>query len=144
MSLQENGYLYVYVTNEFPKDVSFDNLRIIHYSNLLIEENHYYPFGLLIDALSTTSSIGPEQNYKYNNKEMQHELSWNVEDYGARQYDPVVGRWLDVDPLASQFPSWSPYSAFFDNPIYVKMEENRAILPLVEINLNSKKLLLTK
>ena len=75
---------------------------------------------------------------------MQQELSWNVEDYGARQYDPVVGRWLEVDPLTSQFPSWSPYSAFFDNPIYVKLEENRAILRVVEINLKFKKLLLTK
>ena len=45
LTLPENGYLYVYVTNESPKDVSFDNLRIIHYSNLLIEENYYYPFG---------------------------------------------------------------------------------------------------
>ena len=69
---------------------------------------------------------------------MQQELSWNVEDYVVRQYDPEVGRWLEVNPLASQFPSWSPYSAFFDNPIYMKLEENRAILPIVEINLNSK------
>ena len=75
---------------------------------------------------------------------MQQELSWNVEDYGARQYDPVVGRWLEVDPLAAAEPDWSPYKVFFDNPIYVKLEENRAILPIVEINLKFKKLLLTK
>jgi len=38
-------------------------------------------------------------------------------DYGARYYDPVIGRWMGVDPLASDAPSWSPYRAFFNNPL---------------------------
>ncbi len=117
LKIEENGYLYVYVTNESPKDVNFDNLRIIQYSNFLIEHNDYYPYGLLIDALSSFSNNGVAQNYKYNGKELQRELHWNVEDYGARQYDPVIGRWLQVDPLAHEMPSWSPFSTFFDNPI---------------------------
>ncbi len=32
-------------------------------------------------------------------------------------YDSDVGRFLSVDPLASQAPSWSTYRAFFYNPI---------------------------
>lgn len=31
--------------------------------------------------------------------------------------DPVVFAW-SVDPMAHKYPSWSPYAAFFNNPIY--------------------------
>lgn len=34
-----------------------------------------------------------------------------------RQYDPRLGRWLSLDPMASSAAGWSPYRAFFDNPI---------------------------
>jgi RHS repeat-associated protein len=34
-----------------------------------------------------------------------------------RQYDPRLGRWLSLDPLTNVEPGWSPYRAFFDNPI---------------------------
>lgn len=34
-----------------------------------------------------------------------------------RQYDPRLGRWLSLDPLAEQFPHMSPYVAFDDNPV---------------------------
>ena len=37
--------------------------------------------------------------------------------YVGRFYDPVIGRFLSVDPLASQLPGWSPYHYTFDNPI---------------------------
>ncbi len=34
-----------------------------------------------------------------------------------RQYDPRLGRWLSLDPLMAMAPDWTPYRAFFDNPI---------------------------
>jgi RHS repeat-associated protein len=43
------------------------------------------------------------------------DLEWY--DYGARWYDPAVGRMMQVDPLASSFDSWSTYNYGMDNPV---------------------------
>jgi len=38
-------------------------------------------------------------------------------DYGARFYDPALGRWISVDPLSDEYYSWSPYNYTMDNPV---------------------------
>ncbi|ASU36338.1 DUF6443 domain-containing protein [Mucilaginibacter xinganensis] len=75
------------------------------------QNNDYLPFGMEIDR-SVTS---PKNEYLYNKKELQEELGQY--DYGARFYDPVIGRWTNVDPLAEIYRRWSTYNYVKDNPI---------------------------
>jgi RHS repeat-associated protein len=56
-------------------------------------------------------------NYKYNGKELQDELGLNLYDYGARNYDPALGRWMNIDPLAENHHENTPYMYANNNPV---------------------------
>ncbi|THD30378.1 MAG: RHS repeat-associated core domain-containing protein [Flavobacterium johnsoniae] len=106
----------------------------------IMEENHYYPFGLKHEKYNSDKyeyveiskedggyligiePLGPQQRrsyqYKYNGKEFQDELGLNFYDYGARNYDPAIGRWMNIDPLAETSRRFSPYTYALNNPVY--------------------------
>ncbi|MCD9574165.1 RHS repeat domain-containing protein [Flavobacterium soyae] len=85
----------------------------------IIEENNYYPFGLKHKGYNiAAASTNQASKRLYNGKELQDELGLNMYDYGARNYDPALGRWMNIDPKAEQGRRWTPYNYTFNNPIY--------------------------
>ena len=85
-------------------------------TNEVLQENHYYPFGLNTEG-PWMNDAALDNKYQYNGKEFNDDFGLNLNDYGARWYDGAVGRWWSVDPMGASTPAWSNYSYTFNNPI---------------------------
>lgn len=80
----------------------------------VVQSTQYYAYGLSWNAPGGSS---PTNQYLYNGKELQPDLGLDWLDYGARFYDPALGRWQNIDPLADKMRRHSPYNYAFDNPV---------------------------
>ncbi len=121
------GFDYVYQFRDHLNSVRLsymdaDKNGSIDPATEIIEENSYYPFGLKMRGFNdNVSSLGNSvaQRYKFNGKEYDQSFNTlNTYDFGARNYDPALGRWMNLDPLAEQMRRHSPYNYAFDNPVF--------------------------
>ncbi|MBP7077430.1 MAG: RHS repeat-associated core domain-containing protein [Bacteroidales bacterium] len=72
----------------------------------------YFPFGELFVSQRNTSF---DSRYKFSAKELDNETNYTY--FGARYYDSDLSNWLSVDPMACDYPSFSPYMYCAGNPL---------------------------
>ena len=79
--------------------------NVVHYSD-------YYPFGAEMPR-RVLENESPEERFSG------HQLdgSTGLVYAGARYYDPQIMRWTSPDPLADEYPGWSPYNYALNNPV---------------------------
>lgn len=80
--------------------------------------SNYYAFGMEQPGRCWQSE---DYRYGFNGKEKDNEVKGegNSYDFGARMYDPRVGRWLSPDPLRKAYTGIVPYSFAGNSPIVI-------------------------
>ena len=93
-----------------------NNREVVDEGGQVVQVTNYYPFGATYADASGVKDPDLQQ-YKYNGKELDRMHGLNTYDYGARQHDPILGRWDRVDPLCEKYYSTSPYAYCRNNPV---------------------------
>jgi RHS repeat-associated protein len=118
MPVDKNGYLYIYVSNETPNiDVFFDNLQVTQIRGPLLEETHYYPFGLTMAGVSSKAAGEIENKEKtFQGQRFDDDLGLNWIQFKWRNHAPQIGRFIEIDPLCDVYAFNSTY-AFSENKV---------------------------
>jgi len=110
------GFILVYVDNQsIGKDVWFDDIHIEHYTSKVLEENHYYPFGMTVQ-LDNNAANTTKNDIKFQGQRLDNDLGINIYSFKYREHDPTIGRFWQIDPLSDKYVYNSPY-AFSENKV---------------------------
>ncbi len=99
----------------------FDNLQVTHTAGHILEETHYYPFGLAMAGISSRAlnNIAPN-NYKFNaGNELNENFGINLYETFYRLQDVQTGRFLSTDPLAEKYYGITTYNYAANNPVSI-------------------------
>jgi len=82
----------------------------------VLGHDDYYPFGLPMPGRSVNTA-NPDDNYKFTGYEKEDEGGLNLYHANARGYDPVLGRFSQIDPMFMERPGLSAYNYVQNNPL---------------------------
>ncbi|MCH2491122.1 MAG: DUF4329 domain-containing protein, partial [Flavobacteriales bacterium] len=92
----------------------------------ILEESHYYPFGLKHEGYNNSQKgfnisggfivltpvdplFGSSYKYGFQGQEEQTEFDLGWQSFKYRNYDPAIGRFMNIDPLTEDYMDWGPY-----------------------------------
>ena len=123
----------------------------------VVQVNHYYPYGMAfagggmsgnaeahpveggVSVAGGSLEIGGEtggmelarpgasQPYRFLGNELYTSNSLGLYDFSARMYDPALGRFLSVDPMAEGYRHLSPYAYCAGNPVVYVDKDGQVI-----------------
>ena len=96
-----SGYDYYYYVKDYQGNIRM----VLDEENNIMESNGYYPYGM--PYADNYYSVQP---YKYGSKELDRTNGLDLYDFSARWYDMTLPRFLSLDPLCEDYPSYSPYA----------------------------------
>lgn len=104
---------------------------IDYYNADVVSANDYYPFGMMMVGRKWN---GGNYRYGFNGQEKDDETygEGNEYDFGARIYDPRLGRFLSVDPMRDKLSHLSPYGYAANSPlVLIDKDGEIPIIPLL-------------
>ncbi len=87
-----------------------------HAESEVFQRHFYYPFGMGMEGGWAALAVS-ENKYQYNGKELEKGAGLGWYAYGFRYYDPVIGRFPGVDPIADRFAWVTTYNYAENKPI---------------------------
>ncbi|MBT2561701.1 hypothetical protein J7E50_12725 [Pedobacter sp. ISL-68] len=134
------NFTYIYQYKDHLSNVRLSYTKNSNNALVIKDNNDYYAFGLKHEG-SVVLPGGAAQKIKYGSMELQDELGLGWYDYHARNYDPALGRWFNVDPLAEKSRRYSPYAFALDNPVFFMdpdgMEAEESEIDMNNVNISS-------
>lgn len=76
----------------------------------------YYPFGLQMPE-RTQNASNPNDDSKFTGYLLEQNGDLEIYHAEARLYDPVIGRFMQVDPMSQLYPGHTPYHYVLNNPL---------------------------
>ena len=98
--------------NYYLKDHLGSTRFVFDDDNNMVDYSDYYPFDLYMPDRKRVNSGVKEQ---FTGKERDAETGFDY--FGARYYDPSIGRFITPDPLSNYSPHLTPYHYCRNNPL---------------------------
>lgn len=116
-TVREAGYAYLYISNEqvMQTDVYFDDVKFTYTPMNVLQYTEFYSHGAP-NAQSWTRENTTANNF-LGNGGTELNPTTSLYDLHYRNYDPVLGRMNQIDPVADKYGSVTPYNYAFNSPV---------------------------